>query len=137
VRGGEAQDGAPGVALSAVHAPAVARMASAPQALPDAVAGRNSSGTVSVTLAEAGKVMRRERCTAVERGVVALHSSVTLGAGAAVAAATVVDEAQAPAVAAFTPAPQHLQALQLPVKCAKRALAEQQQPPRHRLVPQS
>ena len=129
------------MALSAAHAPAVARMASAPQALPDAVAGRNSSGTASVTLAEAGKVMRRERCTAVERGVVALHSSVTLvtgvGVGVMVAAATVVDEAQAPAVVAFTPSPQHLQALQLPVKCAKSALAEQQQPPRHRLVPQS
>jgi hypothetical protein len=57
----------------------VARMASAPHELPGAVAGRNSSGMASVTLAAGGKVMTRERCTAVVRGVVALHSSVTLG----------------------------------------------------------
>ncbi len=89
--------------------------------------------------------MTRERCTAVVRGVVALHSSVTLGrasegggegGGVGVAGAGAGAE-QAPAVEAFTPAPQHLQALQPAVNCAKTALAEQQQPPRHRLVPQS
>jgi hypothetical protein len=59
------------------------------------------------------------------------------GAGDGVGAGAAPGAVQAPAVEAFTPAPQHLQALQPVVNCAKSPLAEQQQPPRHRLVPQS
>ena len=93
------------------------------------MAGRSIKGEASDTLAEEGKAMTRESGTAAGRDTEALHWRVVLVVAAR------EDEPQEPAVAAEVEAlAQHVQAVQPSVCTAELA---QQQPPRHRLVPQS
>ena len=116
-------------AVKAAQADAVATIMSTPYVLRGEVDGRSTRGVASVTLAEGGKAMTRDRGTDVEMDTVALHCKVVL-----VVAIKAV-ELQAPAVAAVVEAlAQHAQEAQ-PRVCS--AGAAQQQPPRHRLVPQS
>jgi hypothetical protein len=116
-------------------------MASKPQALVGAVAGRKSRGTASVTFAEGGKVMSLLRETVVLMGVVALQSREAAAAAvAAVALGGGAGALHAPAALAGVVVPlppQHLQAPQPAENCVKTAAALQQQPPRHRLEAQS
>ena len=105
--------GEAGVAAKAAQALGVARMASQPQALEGAVAGRKSRGTASATAAAGGKVMRRERATEAFTGVVALHSRVALARLAGEVRGGGAGALQAPAVAARVPGvAQQLQAAQ-------------------------
>ena len=104
---------------------------STPSPLSGEPKGRNSSGTASTTLSAAGKAMTRDSSTAPLAEVVALQGSVTLGEVAIGGAVRVHNPALAAVASA---APQHLQDAQPGATSAEEA---QQQPPRHKLVPQS
>jgi hypothetical protein len=103
---------------------------STPRLFSAAVAGRNTRGVASGTLAAGGNTMAREGANVALREALVLQGSgrVSKGSGAA-------EDAHAPAVAAVVDAlAQHWHAAQ-PTVCT--AGAAQQQPPRHTLVPQS
>ena len=106
-------------------------MTSTPSGFKGDAAGRNMSGAASVTLAPLGKEITRLSATDELSATVALHCSATGGGGGGRAAPA----AQAPALSAVVLAlDQQLHAEQPATSSAEEA---QQQPPRHRLVPQS
>ena len=120
----------PPTAAYAAHAAGEAMMRSTPSVLRAAEAGRKSSGDASVTLSAGGNTMSEEVSTvafAVE--FVDVQGSVAFGAGWGGAASR-----QVPALLAVTFAPQHVHARQPEMESTEE---EQQQPERHRLVPQS
>ncbi len=127
----------PGKDAKAAQALGVASTTSTPSKFKGEAAGRKSNGTVSVTLAAAGKEIRRESVKVVLRETVELQGSRALMPNPEVGlcAAGRGEIRQLPAVAATVLALlQHVQALHPAVSTA---LAVQQQPPRQRWVPQS
>jgi hypothetical protein len=105
-------------------------MMSTPSEFVGDAAGRNMSGALSLTLAPPGKEITRVSATEALSATVPLHCRETGGGAGRAAPAT-----QAPAFAAVVVAlDQQLHAEQPATSSAEEA---QQQPPRHRLVPQS
>ena len=107
----------------------VARMTSTPWVFRGEVEGRNTRGMASVTLAVEGKVMTREREV---REVDRAREVVALQGRERVVALVV---AQDPALVAVVL--ELLRQVQEVHPVVSTAVAEQQQDPRHRLVPQS
>ncbi len=94
--------------------------------------GRNTKGGGPVTFADAGKEITRERGTVALRDAVALQGRAPVKLAEALVAE---EEVHAPAVAAVVAGEvQHAQEEQPSVCSAEEA---QQQPPKHKLVPQS
>ena len=94
--------------------------------------GRNTKGGGPVTFADAGKEITRERGTVALRDAVALQGRAPVKLAEALVAEEVV---HAPAVEAVVAGEvQHAQEEQPSVCSAEEA---QQQPPKHKLVPQS
>ena len=127
------QGAEPGSAAKAAQAEGEATMMSAPSLLRGAPTGRNMrGGEAADTLRSAGKAMTRDSSTLPLAEAVALQGRVVLEGGGAAA------ERHTPAVAAVVAgggaSPQQRQEAQPGVTSA---LEAQQQPPRHRLVPQS
>jgi hypothetical protein len=123
--------GPPATPAKAMHAARLATTMSTPSGLRDDAAERNSSGTASVTLAPAGKAIMRAESTVAFMAAEALQGSAREGAGGA---GVGEGAAHAPALLAFAPAAaQQPHAVQPGVSSAD---AAQQQPPRHRPLPQ-
>lgn len=117
-------------AAKAAHALALATMMSTPCEFRGDAAGRKTSGVASVIFAEGGNAITLDKDTFESAETALVHGSVTL-CGAPIAA----DCEHVPAVAAVVPVTEaQRHEVQPGVSNAEDA---QQQPPRHRFVPQS